>query len=233
MNTVRSNNVIIELLVSGAYYPVFCGKTMEYTQNQETVEVTSINSGSAREYVSGMTTASLSIAGITIIDNTGNRIAITYLMQESIRRTAQTLRIRMIADNATAIQIAFLALITSNTLSRAVGTYSQSSTSMIITGEPVISAIIPPPGLACVEDPLYLATTPGQTKVHSVLLEQVGVEILAVEREGLGQVQVSGTPGSGTREFLFVGGAGNGDIFFDPGNPFNTGEIVYVLYKIV
>lgn len=229
-NHVKSNNVIIELLVAAVYYPVFCGKTMEYSQSQDLIEVTSVNSGTSREYEAGMTTATLSISGVTILDNTENRIAVTYLMQASIRRTAQTMRIRMIDDSGDAIQIAFTALITNNTITRAVGTYSQSSTALTITGEPVISAIIPPPGLACIEDPLYIDCVAGQFKVHDVLLEQTGVVILAVEREGLGHTQTTGTPGN--REFLFVGGAGNGDVFFDSTNPFNTGEVVYVLYKL-
>lgn len=144
-NKVLGKNVIIELLVSGTYYPVFCGKNMEFVQQQELVEVTSINSAVAREYESGMTTASLSISGVTILDNTDSRIAITYLMQESIRRVAQTLRIRMIDDTGATIQIGFNALITSNTLSRTFGAYSQSSTALTVTGGISITPVTPPP----------------------------------------------------------------------------------------
>lgn len=230
-NHVKSNNVIIELLISAAYYPVFCGKTMEFAQNQELIEVTSINSAAAREYQSGMTTCNLSITGVTILDNTENRIAVTYLMQASIRRTPQTMRIRMIDDDGTAIQIAFTAIISSNTISRAVGTYSQSSTALTITGEPVISEIIPPPGLACIEDPLYIDAVAGQTYVYNVLLEDPGVVVLAVEREGLGQTEVGGTPAAGSREFYFPGT--DGKVYFDPTNPMNAGEVVYVLYKLI
>lgn len=230
-NRVKSNNVIIEMLVSGTYYPMFCGKTMEYVQNQDLVEVTSINNTTAREYEAGMTTASLSISGVTILDNTENRIGVLYLMQVSVRRTAQTMRIRLIDDDATALQIAFTAIITSNTLSRAVGTYSQSGTTMTVTGEPVISIIIPPPGLACVEAPLYIDAVAGQNFVYDILLDDPAVVILAVEREGLGGTEAGGTPGAGTREFYFPGG--DGKIYFDPANPFNAGEVVYVLYKLI
>lgn len=229
-NQVKSNNVIVEVDISGTYYPFFCGKTMEFSQNQELIEVTSINNTIAREYEAGMTTGSLNITGVTVLDNTDNRVSITYLMQESIRRVAQTMRIRLIDDDGAGLQIAFTALITNNTLSRAVGTYSQSSTTLTITGEPTISAIVPPPGLACVEDPLYLDVVAGQTSVHDNLLEQAGVTILEVQRSGTGHNEVPGTPGN--LEFQFVGGTGNGDVYFDPTNPFNAGEVIYVLYKL-
>ena len=229
-NRVLSDNVIIEMLVSGTYYPVFCGKTMEYSQSQELVEVTSVNSGSAREYESGMTSATLNISGVTVLDNTGNRIAITYLMQVGVRRAAQTMRIRLTDDDGGTLQIAFSALVTNNTLSRSVGTYSQSSVSLTITGEPVISAIIPPPGPSCIEEPLYIDAVAGEYRVHSDLLEADGVIILAVARSGDVHEEVSGTPGN--HQFQFVGGAGNGDIYFDSTNVFNDGEVIYVLYRI-
>lgn len=230
MNTVKGNNVIIEMLISGVYYPVFCGKTMEFTQNQELIEVTSINSVVAREYEGGMTTADLTITGVTILDNTGGKIAITYMMQESIRRAVQTMRIRMTDDDGSSIQIAFSALITSNVLSRAVGQYSGSTTTMTVTGEPTISIVILPPGTECVENSLYLTFTAGQTQVSDALLEQTGVRILQVDREGMQCDPTTGTPGN--RQYKFTGGTGNGIVAFDPTNPSN-GETVYVLYKIV
>ena len=227
-NRVKSNNVIIEMLISGIYYPIFCGKTMEFVQAQEVIEVTSINNTIAREYEAGMTTGNLSITGVTILDNTGNRIAITYLMQEAIRRAAQTMRIRLIDDDGGALQIAFSAIIVNNTLSRSVGTYSQSSTQLIITGEPTLSAIIPPPGIECPEEPLYIDVVAGATSVHDVLLEQPGVVILGVARGPSVFQQVLGTPGNA--QFRF--GGVDGTLYFDTTNPFNAGEVIWVLYKL-
>lgn len=203
---------------------------MEFSQNQELVEVTSVNSAVAREYIAGLTTGTLNITGVTVLDNTDNKISNSYLIQEAIRRTAQTLRIRMTDDDGGTLQIAFTAIITNNTLARAFGTYSQSAVTLTITGEPVISAVIPDPGGDCVEDPLYKTTTPGAYSVSDVLLEQAGVVILAVEREGTGYTEVAGTPVN--REFLFTGGAGNGTITFDSAIPFNSGEVIYILYKL-
>lgn len=230
MNTVKSSNVIVEMDVSGLYYPIFCGKTAEFSQTQEVIEVTSVNSDVAREYEAGMTTATLNITGITILDNTGGRISILYLVQESIRRAVQTMRIRFIDDTGATLQIAFSALITNNTISRSVGTYSQAATSFIITGTPTLSAIIPPPGVQCVETPLYIDVVAGATSVSHASLQQTGVVILGVSRSGMVHNSTSGTPGN--MEYKFTGGAGNGTVAFDPTNPFNSGEVIWILYKI-
>lgn len=230
MNSVTGRNVIAELLISGVYYPFFCCKTMQFTQNQETVEITSVNSANSREYTPGMTTASLSVSGVTVLDNTGSKLSITYLMQESIRRAVQTMRIRMISDDGGTLQIAFQALIVNNTLSRTFGQYSQSDTSFTITGTPVISSVIPPPGGQVVQAPLYIACVAGEFSVHDTLLEAAGVVILEVARTGTEFDQVSGTPTAGLREFKFTGGTGNGIISF--GDAFNPGETIYILYKV-
>ena len=227
-NRVQSKNVIVELLIGAAYYPIFCGKTMEYTQSQELIEVTSINSGYSREYESGMTTADLNISGVTILDNTGNRIAVTYLMRESVRRVPQTMRIRLIDDDAGTIQIAFSALVVTNTLSRSYGTYSQSTTQLKVTGDAVISSVIAPPGLTCPEDPLYIDVVAGASSVHSALLETAGITILEVCRSGMQFNQTSGTPGNA--QFRY--GGTDGYIYFDTTNPFNAGEVIYILYML-
>jgi len=227
MNTIKSNNQFIELLISGEYYPFFCCKDFTYAQSQEVVEVTSVNSGAAREYQSGMTTGTLDINGVSVLDNSDGKISIFYLMQQSIRRVAQTLRIRNLDDDGNAYQIVFNALITGNTLSRSRGTYSQSATQLIVTGEPTFSGIVPPPAGFEVQEPLYLTFTTGATSVTDALLAQPGVTILEVQREGFGQDQTTGTPGN--RQFAF--NAGTGTISFDPTNPSN-GETVYVLYEL-
>lgn len=71
------------------------------------------------------------------------------------------------------------------------------------------------------------------------------VTVLHVEREGKGQVQVSGTPEAGSLEFQYV--AASGRIIFDSSNPFTVqygvvdgpfgqydvilNEKIFVLYK--
>lgn len=214
-----------------SYYPVFCAKSASYTQTQETIEVTSVNSGNDREYEPGMSTHALDISGITLLDNTENRISILYLMQLAQRRAVQSMKITLTDDDGTAKVITFSAIIVSNNFTKDLGgSYSQSSTSFVVTGGVTISDPVDPPGVAEVQAPLYIDCVAGETSVHHDLLEQAGVEILHVHRAPDGLIEVAGTPGAGTLEFM--ADLPNGDIYTDPSNPYNDGEVIYVLYQI-
>lgn len=151
-------------------------------------------------------------------------------MQLAVRRAVQTMKIYLEDGNGVTREIGFNAIIVQNSFTKDLGgAFSQSSTSFRITGGITISPQVEPPGEGVVQDPLYLDGTPGVTSVHDDLLEQNGVEILHVERSGIGHSQVVGTPGS--LEFRFD--AVNGDIHFDPFNPFNPGpEVIYILYQL-
>lgn len=179
-NRIKSNNVIIELAILGVYYPVFCGKTMEFVQSQELIEVTSVNSATGREYEPSMTTGTLSITGVSILDNADGRISLPYLMGAALR-AVQNMRIRLTDDDATTLQISFQAIITTNTLSRAVGTYSNSAVSMTVTGGITVGSVTPP---APVEVNVYSdtwATVNGQSYVDGASL---GISPSAVANGG-------------------------------------------------
>lgn len=230
-NKVQGKNVIVTMLYSGVYYPIFCCKSMSFDQVQETIEVTSVNSGNDREYEPGMSTATMTVSGITTLNNVGSRISVLYLIQLAVRREIQSLKVTLTDNDGNSKDVTFDAIITSNNFTKELGgAYSQSSTGFQITGGITISDPVGPPSVQVVQDPLYIDGVPGATSVSDPLLEAAGVVILEVQREGLGHDPTNGTPGN--REFKFTGGAGNGTIAFDPTNPFNPGpEVVYVLYK--
>lgn len=230
-NRVQGKNIIIYLLYDGQYYPVFCAKSATLIQEQEDIEITSVNSGNDREFEPGMTVTKLDVAGVTTLNNSYSRISVLYLMQLSVRRTTQSLKIYLVDNNGAEIQITFDAIITSNSFTKDLGgAFSQSATSFKVTGPITITTPIDPPGAEVVKDPLYIDCVAGESSVHHDLLEQDNVTILHVDRSGTGHTETNGTPGN--LEFKFTGGAGNGDISFDTTNPFNAGEVIYVLYKI-
>lgn len=230
-NRVQGRNVIVTMEVDSVYYPVFCAKTALLSQVQETIEITSVDSGNDRQYEPGMSTTTLEIGGLTILDNTENRISVLYLMQLAQRRARQTMKITLTDNDGDQIEVGFKAIITANSFDKSLGgAFSQSSTSLLVTGGITIGPSITPPNPSEVQEPLYLEAVEGETSVSDPLLTAAGVEILHVHREdaGSGQ-QVTGTPASGTRQFRFT--AGTGTIDFDPDNPFNGGEIIYILYQ--
>ncbi len=230
-NIVQGKNVIVSLFYDGEYYPIFCAKTMALTQTQDVFEVTSVNSGNDREYEPGMTTTTLDVSGVTTLDNVGGKISILYLMQLAQRRAIQELRVRLTDNNGDQKDVTFDAIITSNSFDKTLGGgLSNSNTSFTVTGPITIDDPVGPPAPIVVQDPLYIDGVEGQYTVSDPLLEAAGVEILEVQREGIGHDPTSGTPGN--RQFKFTGGTGNGIIEFDSSNPFNSGpEVVYVLYQ--
>lgn len=133
-NAVKGKNAIAEILVEGEYYPIFCAKSFEFEQTQDEVEVTSVNSGTAREYIVGMETGTLSCAGVTITDNTGGQISAFYFMS-SIRRYTQSFRLRFVNDDGNSIAVVFSGIITRNGISKDTNSYSQSSVNIRISGD--------------------------------------------------------------------------------------------------
>lgn len=217
----------------GGWFPLFCAKTADFQANQNELEVTSIASSKDREFIPGMRDYTVNCTGVTTVDNTNGRVSLLYLLQGGVISNTFDWRMRFIDQEADTNTILFSAFLTSGNVSRALGgAFSQSAITMRVTGGLTFSTDIEPPTepICEVQTPLYIDVVAGQTSVASALLEVTGVEILEVQRSGIGYDETVGTPGN--REFKFTGGAGNGTVAFDTTNPFNSGEVIYVLYKI-
>lgn len=232
-NQVTGKNVIVSKLIDGIYYPVFCAKTADFPLEQDEIEVTHVNSGVMREYVPGMGNAMINCAGVTVLDNSENRVSIFYLIQQSIRREIGTYRMRFTDQDGDTQAIVVNAFIRSANVTKDVIAWSQSSVSLRVTGEISLGDVNPPVPPACdVEDPVPMTLAESAVSVSSVLLiPGVGetITILWVDREGLGFSETSGTPGH--RQFRYE--SSTGTIYFDtnaPGAP--GGEIVEVGYKV-
>ncbi len=228
-NLVRGRDVIVSLKISGTFYPVFCAKSATLTSNQDEIEVTHINSGADREYVPGMGNATLDVSGITTIDNSNSRVSLPYLLQAAQRRQLFDMRMLLTDEDGNPLAITFTAFSTTRSLTKEMVSYSQSSISFRITGSIATSTVIPDPEIPpCdAEDPLYLTLAEGDTEVSDVLLEQDGVVILGVSREGTVYTQTAGSPGN--LQFRFTALTGAVD-FQNAGNP--GGENIWILYKL-
>lgn len=236
-NQVTGKNTITQILISGIWYPFFCGKTAELSANQDEIEVTHVNSGADREYVPGMSNHTISFAGVTVLDNTENRISWEYIVQSAQRRSIHSLRTLLTDQDGDQRVISYSAFFTSGTLSRDVTQWSQSSINMRITGALTFeSPATPPTPPSCeIEDPIYTVLVEGAIEVTSALLiPGVGetITILHVTRSGVTLYETTGTPGN--LEFRYV--SVTGKIQFDPANPglppFPDNEPVSIEYKI-
>lgn len=210
--------------VGGTFYPIFCSKTAEFTVNQDEIETTSVNSGSSREYVPGMMNATLSMTGVTTLDNSNSRISVLYLMQQSIRRSTQSFIITLTDDTGADVVIDFSAIITTTGFSRDVASYSQSNVTFRVTGDINFDTIITPPAPSEVFSD-YFTPTAGLAYITDASL--VGVSILQVARTGSTHNETTGTPTG--RMFKYTSGTGRID--FDTAIPFDSGEDVYVEWK--
>lgn len=220
-NQVLGRKIEVELLIGVLYYPVFCGKTADLNSDQDEVEVTHVNSGADREYVPGMGNSILNIAGVTVIDNSENRVSSLYLAQVSKRRSIDTYRVKFTSENAIVATITFSAFIKNINISKDVTAWSQSTLSLRITGAWTFSSTVPPPPTpSCEQEPtIYSTLADGSTTYsNALLIPGVGetITILHVSREGTTYYETSGSPGN--LEFKYT--SGTGTITFQyPGNP--------------
>jgi predicted glutamine amidotransferase len=229
-NHVKGKNIICSMEISSVFYPLLCAKTAEFVTEQEEIEVTSVNSSLDREYEAGMSSTTLTMTGVTTLDNTNAKVSILYLMQQAVRRQTQSFRIRLTDDDSDVRDITFSGIIRTTGFSREVLGYSNSTLVIRVTGALNVGEPIAPPTVPdCeVEDALYKDAVEGQNSVTDALLTTANVVILSVSRTGVEHYFTSGTPGS----LQYAFNAGTGTITFSASIPFEAGEWVYVLYKI-
>lgn len=230
---IKGKNMVAQVEIDSVWYPVFCAKTVEFTNEQDEIETTTINSGISREYLPGMNNATMTCGGVAQMIN-DTKVGVVYLLQESIRRTMLSMRIYMTDDEGTVRQLTFNAFVRSLSISRERASYAQSSATFRISGAIGISTpIAPPTPPSCeVQDTLYLELAEGATSVQdNDLIEGVDetITILSVSRAGTTHYETTGTPGS--LEFSYD--ETTGTITFDSTNPGNSGgEEISIEWKI-
>lgn len=224
-NTVQGKNVIVSMFVGDAYYPVLCARSASLNINQDELETTSINSGHAREYEIGLMNASLSVSGVTILNNLQGRISMLYLIQQSIRRQKFLMKVTLTDNEGTPLVISFTTVMPSSVLGKEMNAYSSSSITFRITGDVSINTLLTAPGSSGSIFSIYIAAVQGDTFVISATL--IGKTILQVARSGDTLEKVSGTPGNNQWQFV----SATGRINFDPNNVLNAGEIIFVEYQ--
>lgn len=218
---VLGKNAVFSMYIAGVYYPVFCAKTFERVLNQDEIEVTSVNSGSDREYVPGMSNSTISASGITQINNDEGKVSIFYLDQLAIRRSINSYRVLCTDQDGGTIFITFNAFIVNSTLSKDTTAWSQSSASFRITGAWTFGTVVPPPVVpVCeVQPTIYADLADGSTTyTNALLIPGVGetITIIHVTRSGTTYYETSGTPGN--MEFSYD--SATGTIEWDlAGNP--------------
>lgn len=230
MTPIWGYDAVVSLIVDSVPYPVFCSTDMEFRLKQDVVLATTASTGSYRQKrLRGLCEWSITTSGLTKIDNSDGQISFFYLLQEAIRGQVQKIQIDFTDAEGNDQTIAGSVIIPDLSINSPASDWSSASVTFEGSGAISMIPVEPPVPSECEqEDTLYIDAVENETSVHHDLLEQAGVVILAVARTGAVHHQTSGTP-SGIE---FQTDLPNGDIHFDPTNPFGTNEWVAVEYKI-
>lgn len=211
-NKVQGKNIGGYLLISGTYYPIFCGKTLRFNRKWDEIETTNINSGGDRDYEAGMGSATMEVTGVTVLDNSENRVSINYLMQLGSARQKRDWKITMTDDDGDLVVHTFTGIIVDASFDKTIPGYSTSYLTVRICGA-VTQTTVQPTGAAYEILSDYWDTVNGQTYISGAssgeydgtnyTLSATTDTILMVDLEGTGYDLVSGTPTIGERECYF------------------------------
>jgi len=238
---IRGENIKGQLWITDTWYDIFCAKSCELTIEQDEQEVTSILSGSSREYLPGMSSTILSVQGITTLDNSESKIAITYLMQQSVRQQVLNWRVYLEAENGDTLEASFWGMIRTTTLTKEGFSYGKGSLVVRVSGDVNFSEIISGPATDFDYYSDYWQTVNGQNYISGNSAGESNASpvaytpfalaatdtILEVAVEGIGFQQTEGTPGN--MEYKFSTSPVR--ITFSPDLIFDGSQRVYVLIK--
>lgn len=242
LRPVYGREVVLEMLVSGVYYPVLCATDCSFTRSPEVIEKTSPSSGLFKEFMTRREEWSMSVSGLTKIENAA-ALTFFYILQTSVRRLAQDIRITFTDSDGDSKQITGTVLIGEQIISGPASDFSNCSIEMKGTGAFAIADTAPPiPGTFDIFSD-YWQTVNGQSYIDGAssgtspaavanggafTLAATNDEILEVSLEGDEyDVILSGTPGN--RQCKFTTSPVR--ITFQAGVVFDGTQRVFVEFK--
>jgi hypothetical protein len=202
---IHGSDVVIEMLVDDEYFPILCGTDCTFSRTPEFIPVTSAGSGLFRDFLQRREEWTMSVTGCTKVEN-DTVLTFFYMLQTSVRRAAQTIRITFTDDEGSAKQISGSAFIGQMSINGPQGDFSQGSIEFRGTGAYEIITIEPP---TVVEYDIlsdWWETESGEnfidgaSAIYGYSLQNTD-EILVVAMEGNVFYLTNGTPGSGQCQF--------------------------------
>lgn len=220
----------MECKVGGVYKPVGCAITCSFTFQNEMIGKTDRNAGLFRKRRVRMSDMSANVTGLTTLV-TDTTISILYFLQEGVRRTEQDFRFNFTDEVGEQRQVQGIFLVENIDINADTASFSESDLSLIGTGGFAITAVdpdMPTENGTILSD--WFDTVPGGTSVSGDGeyngYNFAGMRIIEVDREGTQYDQADVPVG---RFFSYDGTA----ISFDPLNPFNAGERVFVIWEVI
>lgn len=232
-SVVYGSDAVLEMEVNSVYYPVLCALDFTFTSSPEFVEKTSATSGLFREFAKRIEEFSVSLSGLTKIDNS-ETLSFFYMLQNSVRRTEQNFKITFEDDEANVKILSFTGLIGQMSITGPASDFSNCSVEIKGTGAFTLDVTPPPVETEYDYFSDYWVPTAGNnylsgtSAVNGYTLTATDVP-LEVDVEGIGYDLVNGTPGTGLRECKF--GTSPVRITFPSDLVFDGVQRVFVLFK--
>ena len=238
---VLGRNVNVETLVDGDYIVVGCAVSCSFEFENELIGKTDVNAGLFRKRRVRISDTRGSVQGLTTLQNSTTRLTIFHFLQEAIRRTEQTLRFVFLDEAGFTRYLSGIFLVKTVNINSDVSAFSEFDLQLEGTGNIDIGVVIPPGGSGSGDDSGdsgesfcpelfsdYWETVEGETSISGIGVQGrsfAGQQIIEVDREGTEHEAVTGTPGN--REYAYD----SINVSFDPANPFNAGERIFVIWK--
>lgn len=227
-DVIFGSNAYMEVLYAGVYTPIGCALSCQFAFENELILKTDANAGLFRKRRVRMSDNSASISGLTTLINDAT-LSILYFLQEGVRRSEVDLRFRFTDTAGQSRQIQGLFLVQSISITGDASAFSEFDLELQGTAGVTITTFDPAPEqLPGDVQSDWWETTPGASSITGVGeygRTFVGKEVLEVAREGTQHDEAGGSPGN--REYAYDGT----NISFDPTNPFNPGERVFVIWQ--
>jgi predicted secreted protein len=234
MSEVTGSGVAIaarEALGSGEYVLIACASSISFNYVNEIIGRTSVNSGSYREKRVRISDCRGSVSGVVLAENEPNRLSIFHFLQEGIRRSEIDLQFSWQDRHNNVVSISGRFIVSTIDLTSDISQFADFDLALEGTGAITMGEIEPPGDVVCDEfESDWWNLGEGESGISGNGVNGrsfAGKRVIEVSRTGYGGMEIidSGIPGNA--QALYSGGS---TITFDPGNPFNEGEQVFVIW---
>lgn len=201
MTPIHGSDCLFSIQVGSDFYPLLCATNFSLTLNQEIVGATNAATGNWRHNrPRNLSDYSLSMSGLTKVNNDDGQISWFYMMRENVRAAAQNYQLLFEDKEGNTLVISGSLLIQTMDLQAAVTDFVNSNINMLGTGAFEQSTVIPTPSTECEEpfaDDWVLAE--GETTISGPGLGGKSFatgDILSVSLEGSELTYSAGVPGN-------------------------------------
>lgn len=229
-NEVQGLGVSVQAKIDGEYISIGCAVSAGFQFENEIIGKTDVNAGLFRKKRVRISDCRGTVAGVTTTSSTATKLSIFHFLQEAVRRSEIDMRFLFEDVSGNIVSISGLFLVQAIGLDADMSAFCEFDLSLEGTGNITTADINDPGELVCeiIQSDWWpvVAGESGISGPGNFGRSFAGKTVLEVDREGLQHDIVdTGTPGNRQAKYT-----GSTTITFDPTNPFNAGETIFVVW---